>query len=66
MLTLTESIARAIAQDAGNAHMRRHGRKVWNEDDYNTAVDRFSELIPHLPLEARLRLTGNSEGKFEE
>jgi len=60
-IQLTEQLARAAATDAGNAHARRHDRHAWNEDDYNAAVAEFDRLIPHLPDEARLRLTGTLE-----
>jgi hypothetical protein len=43
-MTLTPSTIRAAAQDAGNKSMRNAGRKVWNEDDYNTACEVFARL----------------------
>jgi hypothetical protein len=37
-MQMTKQIAYAIGQDAGNKSMRTAGRKVWNEDDFNTAA----------------------------
>lgn len=65
-LELTEELARAIGWDAANVHAAKHGRKTWNQDDYSVAVREFARLIPHLPLEARMRLTGNVEGITDE
>jgi hypothetical protein len=42
---LTKDIVRAASMDAGNASMRRHGRKVWNLDDRNAATDKQVELM---------------------
>lgn len=64
-IPLTEDVARAIAYDVATANARKHGRKHWNRDDADIACAKFEELIPLLPLEARLRLTGNPEGKVE-
>ena len=38
-------IAHAVGQDAGNASMRRAGRKRWNEEDWNTAVDAAGQIL---------------------
>ncbi len=35
---LTPEIINAIGRDAGNASMRKAGRKAWNLDDWNAAV----------------------------
>jgi hypothetical protein len=43
---MTREIAWAIAQDAANASMRADGRKAWNADDYNLAVQTFNRLWP--------------------
>jgi hypothetical protein len=43
-LLLTRDLVWAAATDAGNASMRKHGRKVWNENDYQAAVDEFNRL----------------------
>jgi len=43
---LTKETARAAATDAGNRSMRKAGRTIWNEDDYNAAVDEFDRLWP--------------------
>lgn len=45
MVILTEGLARAAAWDAGNRHMRKDGRKKWNEDDWNTAAKTLEELL---------------------
>ena len=60
---LTEELARAAANDAGNASMRRAGRKHWSEEDAYAASRAFFRLKPFFPTEARLRLTGNAEGR---
>jgi hypothetical protein len=62
---LTEALARAAATDAGNASMRKAGRKAWSREDLNASVREFDRLIPFLPLEARLRLAGNEQGIVE-
>ena len=48
-ITLTIELARASAQDAGNAHMRKHGRKAWSADDWNVSCDTLYRLMKHLP-----------------
>lgn len=45
-LTMTPQIARAAAWDAANRNMRKNGRKVWNEEDYNVAVAEYDRLWP--------------------
>ena len=40
-----EAVARAAAQDRGNTHAREHGRRVWNEDDYNAACRTYSAIM---------------------
>ncbi len=45
---LTLALCRMAAQDAGNRHMRTHGRTVWDESDYNAAVEEFDRLISYL------------------
>ena len=45
-MELTREIAWAASMDAGNASMRKNGRKVWNEDDRNAAVEEFDRLWP--------------------
>jgi hypothetical protein len=42
---LTPALARAAAMDAGNAHSRRHGRHVWNEDDHAVATATLVRLM---------------------
>ena len=43
-LVLTEELARAAATDAGNRSAREHGRKAWNRQDYNRAVQTYNRL----------------------
>lgn len=38
-VTLTPTIAYAAGTDAGNASMRKAGRKKWNLDDRNAAAE---------------------------
>lgn len=45
-LTLTPELARAAAQDAGNRHMREHGRTEWSLEDWNVAAAELSRLWP--------------------
>ena len=44
--TITEPIARAAAQDAGNRSMRKAGRTQWNEEDFNAAAQEYERLWP--------------------
>lgn len=39
-------LAHAIGWDAGNASMRKAGRTVWSEDDYNASVEAMNACIP--------------------
>lgn len=43
---LTQQIAFAAAQDVAQRLMRKAGRKVWSEDDYNAAVREYERLWP--------------------
>ena len=45
-MTMTYQIAMAAARDEGNRHMRKHGRTVWNEDDWNAMCAEFNRLWP--------------------
>ena len=45
---LTEALARAAGMDAGNESMRKNGRTVWNEDDYNAASALTNKLLEKL------------------
>jgi hypothetical protein len=65
-IILTEQLARASATDAANIQMRAAGRKAWSIEDANLASATFARLIPYLPLDVRLRLTGNAEGTVNE
>ena len=44
-LLLTYDIAHRAGWDAGNNAMRKGGRSVWNEDDYNVCAREMSRLI---------------------
>lgn len=39
-------LAYAAATDAGNRNMAKHGRSVWNKDDYNVAANFLNRLHP--------------------
>lgn len=54
-ITLTPSLAYASGQDAGNAHMRKHGRKRWNDADWNVAAETTSRLLLHCIENPELR-----------
>jgi hypothetical protein len=43
---MTRDIAWHAAQDAGQRHCRAAGRSVWNESDFNVAMDEFARLWP--------------------
>lgn len=43
---MTETDARMAAWDAGVAHARKHGRTIWNEDDFAEVVRVFGDLYP--------------------
>lgn len=53
-IQMTEALARAAAQDAGNRHMRQFGRKKWNGDDFMVAVAEFDRLWPRPDMVAEL------------
>jgi len=42
---LDRKTAHCAGQDAGNRSMRKAGRKVWNEDDYNAAARETNRII---------------------
>jgi hypothetical protein len=46
MTQITYAIAHAAAWDSANRRAKKEGRTVWNEDDYNHAVDEFNRLWP--------------------
>lgn len=46
-------IAVAAAHDEADRHMRRNGRKCWNEDDREVAVTEFNRILPE-DLDIRL------------
>jgi hypothetical protein len=39
-------VARAAGDDAGNASMRRAGKKKWSRADYNRAVREYNRVNP--------------------
>ena len=43
--TLTYDMAMAAARDEANRNMRRMGRKAWDADDYNVAVETFERIF---------------------
>lgn len=43
--TATYDIAMAAGQDAGNRSAEQAGRTVWNEDDWNAAVQVVDALL---------------------
>lgn len=45
---LTPERAWCSGLDAANAQMRKAGRKDWNDDDWNKAVEVQARLIRHL------------------
>lgn len=47
-IRLTPELARAAGWDAGNRSMRAAGRKAWNEEDYQAAVDTENRLMQPL------------------
>jgi hypothetical protein len=61
-MEMTYAIAHAASTDAGNCAMRKGGRTSWSEEDYHHAWKIFDSLIPLMPIEDRLRLTGNVDG----
>jgi hypothetical protein len=48
-LTMTDKLAIAIGQDAGNAAMRAAGRTAWNEDDWSLAAETTARLLAAVP-----------------
>jgi hypothetical protein len=58
-MEMTYAIAHAASTDAGNRAMREGGRTCWSEEDYYHACEVFNSLISLMPIEDRLRLTGN-------
>jgi hypothetical protein len=48
-MLLTLELARASAWDAACAHMRKNGRKAWNEEDQAIACDTLYRLMKYLP-----------------
>lgn len=43
-MKMTRELAHAASMDAGNRSMRKAGRTVWNEADYNASVAEFDRL----------------------
>jgi hypothetical protein len=46
MIQMNYKPAHAAAMDEGNRHMRKNGRNVWTEDDYNACAEEFNRLWP--------------------
>lgn len=43
MITITYTLAMAIAKDKADRRMREAGRTKWNEEDYNAMVEEFNK-----------------------
>lgn len=66
MLTMTPMIANAAAHDAGNRHMREHGRTKWNKEDWNAACAEYDRLMPighELTLDEHAEAWARENGK---
>lgn len=46
MIRMTEDLARAAAQDAGNASARSHGGAPWTAEDYNVFCRAYNYFWP--------------------
>ena len=44
--TMDYKLAMAIMHDAASRNMRKAGRTVWSEEDYNVGVDAFNACLP--------------------
>lgn len=44
-MKVTYQIAMAAGRDAGNKNARKHGRSVWNADDYSVAAEIAHKLM---------------------
>jgi len=42
---MTQEIAMAAGRDAANRRAKQDGRDVWNEDDWNVAVETVDRLL---------------------
>jgi len=47
-IQMTEALARAASQDAGNRSMKKSNRTSWSREDYNEAVQEFNRLWPEV------------------
>ncbi len=54
-IKLDKEMVRAYAMDEGNRSMRKAGRKVWNEDDYNVAARTYNELMDKVERDEEVR-----------
>jgi hypothetical protein len=45
MLKMSYSLARAAGWDEGDKNMKKNGRTMWNEDDWNASCRKFYELM---------------------
>lgn len=52
---MSYDLAMAIFKDTANRSMRKAGRKVWDEEDYNAGVDAFYSCFPPGSLGAEAR-----------
>lgn len=46
---LCRELAWSAATDAGNRNARKHGRAVWNEEDFDAAGAEFERLSQYFP-----------------
>lgn len=45
LIKIDRQLASAAGQDAANRNMRKEGRHVWNEEDWNIAAKTFHKLM---------------------
>lgn len=50
-LALDKDIAFAAAKDVANRRARKAGRKAWNREDYNAAVQEFDRIMASIEKE---------------
>jgi len=63
---MTEPLARAAGTDAGNAQMRKAGRKAWNRADLDLASSTFNRLCPDPFQGERFRLVNRESGAGDQ
>lgn len=45
LIKIDRQLASAAGQDAANRNMKKEGRRVWNEEDWNIAAKTFNDLM---------------------